>query len=128
MGIRITDLLSREGLLDDQEVHFFGAKPYFNYTRLTPYEGLIRLSSSKQAFEFAEAMKARQMIERAARREAGRDVKVSPELQAKERETKLVISNLNNRKEAATKRNDKKELARIEPALQAARLKRTNLS
>ena len=119
--------IQREGLLDDQREHFFGAKPSYNYTRLTPYEGLIRISTPQLAFESSEAIKARRMIERAAKREAGRDVMAPSGLQVKESEAALKITNLKKRKDSATKRNDKKELARIETSLKAARKKRKNL-
>ena len=117
----------REGLTDEQREFFFGAKLYFIYTRLTPYEGLVRLSKAEDAFEYAEAMKARRLLEQAARRESGRDPAVPDSLRMEEDEVTRELSALLKRKDSATKRNDRTDLQEIEAALKITRSKRTAL-
>jgi tetratricopeptide (TPR) repeat protein len=118
----------RDELLHEQREYFFDAFPFSsNYPRFTPYEGSIRLSSPRKAFEFSEAIKARRMIELAAKREARLDVRVPIGLQSRERKLMLALSNLKNRKKTMRKRNDKKELDKIETALKVAREKRKAL-
>jgi tetratricopeptide (TPR) repeat protein len=117
----------REGLTEDQREHFFGAKLHMNYTRLTPYEGLIRLGQPAEAFEHAEAMKARRMLEQAARREGGRDPGVSDSLRREEEEVVGEISALLTRRESAIKQNAKQEIEEAERALKAARQRRVSL-
>jgi CHAT domain-containing protein/Tfp pilus assembly protein PilF len=56
----------RERLTEGQKTHFFGAVPFFNWNRLTPYEGLIRVSSDEEGFYYSEAVKARIFMEQTA--------------------------------------------------------------
>ena len=129
---KVADMVEeeRERLSEGQKTHFFRAMPYFNWNRLTPYEGLIRISRDDEGFYYSEAIKARLLMEQVARKYKGELTKEEAGIPYKVREEEINISNhlasLYKQKDGAYKRDDKDAIKRLDKEIALQRDKRTD--
>lgn len=65
---RATELIENqlEEISEEQKIHFMNSNEYPPYNRLTPYEGLMRVSPEEEAFYYSESAKARLLLEQIA--------------------------------------------------------------
>ncbi len=65
---RATELIENqlEEISEEQKIHFMNSNEYPPYNRLTPYEGLMRVSPEEEAFYYSESAKARLLLEQTA--------------------------------------------------------------
>jgi len=114
----------RERLNEGQKTHFFAAMPYFNWNRLTPYEGLIRISPNDEAFYYSESIKARLLLEQMAGKYKGADFRVSKDMRERELQVTDNLAALLKQQENAYKRNDKERIAYLNEEIRNLRKER----
>jgi len=114
----------REQLNEGQKTHFFGAMPYFNWKRLTPYEGLIRVTPEKEGFFYSESIKARLLLEQMAGKYKEADFRVSKDMREKELQVNDDLATLLKQQENAYKRNDKERIAFLDKEIRNLRKER----
>jgi len=119
---RIED--ERERLTEEQRTYFFAAMPYFNWNRLTPYEGLVRISPDDEAFYYSESIKARLLLEQMAGKYKGADFKIPEEMRKKELGVIDDLAAFLKQQENAYKRNDKERIVYLDKKIKALRKER----
>jgi len=120
----------REKLSEEQRVYFFGANLFYKWNRLTPYEGLIRLSNDEESFNNAEKIKARVLMEQIAGKHknnlSNTHYRISENILKKEKSINNQLSLLYKKKEAAIKTNLIKKVQKITKKIDQKKVERAN--
>lgn len=69
--------MQRDELLEEDKLNYMAGKTIFPFNRLSPYEGLIRVSPDEEAFMFSENIKARVLLEQISGRNSNDNNNIS---------------------------------------------------
>ena len=117
----------RESLLEEFKGNFFESSVYPPFNRLTPYEGLIRISSQDEAFSYSESVKARVILEHLARFQEIPDLQIPENIRNQEVKLNNSIADLLVKSQIALKSGDKDSIIKYEKEIISNRLARDRL-
>jgi tetratricopeptide (TPR) repeat protein len=120
----------RDSLLPGQRIRFFESKT-FGFSRLDPYEGLVRILEHLQGHNssllYTEYIKARYFSEAFAARQKGLTFHLPEKLASSEQAMELVIAALYQQKEKAFKENRMEAYERIDNLLKEKKEEKNRL-
>jgi len=117
----------RDELHEKDRHHFFGSKDYPPLDRLSPYDGLIRVSPPEDSFVYSEAVKMRIFLEQVAGKYERSAFNIPANIKSHDIELNNNLADLLRRQDIALKTNDKEHIVRYEKEIVALREQRDNL-
>lgn len=126
MAVDIEEKL-RDELQEEDRHYFFGAMDYPPLDRLTPYEGLIRVSSPEDAFVYSEDVKVRVLLEQIAGKYEKSSFKIPADIKSRDIELNNSLADLLREQEMALKANDKEHIVKYEKKIVELRDQRDKL-
>lgn len=113
-----------EELTEDQKVYFMGTSIIPPYSRLTPYEGFMRVSTPEEGFLYSEATKARVLLGQLAGKEFKSGFNVPDKLREDEKKINEDIAGVARQQDAAISKNNKDGLVSLQKTMNSLKTER----